>query len=33
MSFDELDGNLLAPGGVETKFDLSKFALAKSMEE
>jgi hypothetical protein len=33
MSFDELDRNLLAPGGMETEFDLSKFALAESMQE
>jgi len=33
MSFDKLDGNLLAPGGVEAEFDLSKLALAERMEE
>ena len=33
MSFDELDCNLLAPGGVEAEFDLSKLALAERMEE
>jgi hypothetical protein len=33
MSFDELDGNLLAPAGVEAEFDLSKLALAERMEE
>jgi hypothetical protein len=33
MSFDELDGNLLAPAGVDTEFDLSKLALAESMQE
>ena len=33
MSFDELDGNFLAPGGVKTEFDLSKLALAERMEE
>jgi hypothetical protein len=33
VSFDELDGNFLAPAGVETEFDLSKLALAESMQE
>jgi hypothetical protein len=31
VSFDELDGNLLAPGVVKTEFDLSKFSLAKGV--
>jgi hypothetical protein len=33
MSFDELNGNLFAPGGVEAEFDLSKLALTEGMEE
>jgi hypothetical protein len=31
VSFDELDGDFLAPSGVKAKFDLSKLALAESL--
>ncbi len=33
MSFDKLDGDLLAPGGIEAEFDLSILALTERMEE
>ncbi len=33
MSFDKLDGDLLAPGGIVAEFDLSILTLAKCMEE
>ena len=33
MSFDKLEGDLLAPGGIEAEFDLSILALTERMEE